>query len=98
MCPKVHLRREWIRCCGDSLLKSAVISVHGQIVAIANLEAGPDGVYLKDADNERIASSIMAVDFAGWNENNKESGDDDSDGLLWSAAPGAANRIWETTA
>lgn len=60
--------------------------------------AGPDGDYGKDADNEHYAASAMTVNSKGEDVSKSESGDADGDGLLWSPAAGAVNRVWETAA
>lgn len=59
---------------------------------------GPDGDYGKDADNEHYAASSMTVNSKGEDVSRSERGDADGDGLLWSPAAGAVNRVWETAA
>jgi hypothetical protein len=58
--------------------------------------AGPDGDYLKEADNDRHAWRSAVVDSRGRDVEQVRHGDADGDGLYWSAAPGAKNRVFST--
>lgn len=58
---------------------------------------GPDGDYLKPADNERYPFRSVTINSKGQDLMETRFGDGDGDGLYWSASGEAANRAWVAT-